>query len=102
MDERFRQCMAAIQLPEKALFDQQVNVVSNRIESITSGNTMAQVTQQQFQEMAVKFAMDPITLTQELDTNKDNVISGDEFANLLGKMTGERPPEWVVELVFLC
>ena len=92
--------MAAIQLPEKALFDQQVNVVSNRIESITNGNTMAQLLNNNFKKWLSNSAMDPITLTQELDTNKDNVISGDEFANLLGKMTGERPPEWVVELVF--
>ncbi len=92
--------MAAIQLPEKALFDQQVNVVSNRIESITSGNTMANLLNSNFKKWLSNSAMDPITLTQELDTNKDNVISGDEFANLLGKMTGERPPEWVVELVF--
>ena len=44
--------------------------------------------------------MSPLKLTQELDNNSDGVISGDEFATLLGKMTGERPPEWVVELVF--
>ena len=44
--------------------------------------------------------MSALNLTQELDKDKDGIISGDEFSDILSKMTGERPPEWVVELMF--
>ena len=61
---------------------------------------MAGLLNNNFKKWLANSAMSPIQLTEELDTDKDGVISGDEFATLLGKMTGERPPEWVVELVF--
>ncbi len=92
--------MAAIQLPEKAIFDQRVEAISNRITGITNSNTMAGLLNSNFKKWLSNSAMSPLTLTAELDTNNDLRISGDEFASLLGKMTGERPPEWVVEIVF--
>jgi len=33
--------MATIELPEKAIFDQRVQTISNRINGITKSNTMA-------------------------------------------------------------
>lgn len=92
--------MAAIQLPEKAIFERRVGTISNRIESITKSNTMAGLLNSNFKKWLSNSAMSPLTLTEELDTNSDLRISGDEFASLLGRMTGERPPEWVVEIVF--
>ena len=98
--KRRRVSMAAIQLPEKAIFDQRVEAISNRITGITNSNTMAGLLNSNFKKWLANSAMSPLTLTAELDTNNDLRISGDEFASLLGKMTGERPPEWVVEIVF--
>lgn len=92
--------MADIQLPEKAIFEQRVKTISNRIDGITKSNTMAGLLNSNFKKWLSTSSMSPIALTEELDTNKDLRISGDEFAALLGKMTGERPPEWVVEIVF--
>ena len=92
--------MAAIQLPEKAIFDRRVLTISNRIDSITKSNTMAGLLNSNFKKWLSNSSMSPVALTQELDTNNDLRISGDEFASLLGRMTGERPPEWVVEIVF--
>lgn len=92
--------MAAIQLPEEAVFNRRVEAISNRIEGITNSNTMAGLLNSNFKKWLSNSAMSPVKLTEELDTNADQRISGDEFATLLGKMTGERPPEWVVEIVF--
>ena len=92
--------MATIELPEKATFEQRVQSISNRIDGITKSNTMAGLLNSNFKKWLSNSAMSPVALTEELDTNKDLRISGDEFASLLGKMTGERPPEWVVEIVF--
>ena len=98
--KRRRTSMAAIQLPEKAIFDQRVEAISNRITGITNNNTMAGLLNSNFKKWLSNSAMSPVALTAELDTNNDHRISGDEFASLLGKMTGERPPEWVIEIVF--
>ena len=92
--------MANIDLPEKEVFNQRVRAVQGRIEGITKSNTMAGLLNNNFKKWLSSSSMSPLKLTQELDNNSDGVISGDEFATLLGKMTGERPPEWVVELVF--
>ncbi|MED6319511.1 MAG: hypothetical protein VX451_05405 [Candidatus Thermoplasmatota archaeon] len=92
--------MANIDLPEKEIFNQRVRAVQGRIEGITKSNTMAGLLNNNFKKWLSSSSMSPLKLTQELDNNSDGVISGDEFATLLGKMTGERPPEWVVELVF--
>ena len=92
--------MATIELPEKQVFDQRVQDLQARIDGITQGNTMAMLLNNNFKKWLSKSSMSPIKLTKELDANEDGIISGDEFGDLLGRMTGERPPEWVVELVF--
>jgi hypothetical protein len=92
--------MATIELPEKAIFERRVQTISNRIDGITKSNTMAGLLNSNFKKWLSNSAMSPVALTEELDTNNDLRISGNEFASLLGKMTGERPPEWVVEIVF--
>ena len=92
--------MATVEFTDKENLMQRAAAINRRVESITRNNTMAGLLNNNFKKWLSNSAMSPIKLTQELDTNSDGVISGDEFANLLGKMTGERPPEWVVELVF--
>lgn len=92
--------MAQVILPEKDEFTKNVAAISNRIQSVSNSNPMAKLLHSNFQSWLNTSATSPVKLTQDLDVNNDGVISGDEFANLLGKMTGERPPEWVVEVVF--
>ena len=92
--------MVEILLPDQKVFNANVSEISKRIDRISESNTMAKLLHANFQNWLTNSSMDPVKLTQELDSNKDGIISGDEFAELLGKMTGERPPEWVVELVF--
>ena len=52
--KRRRVSMAAIQLPEKAIFDQRVEAISNRITGITNSNTMAGLLNSNF-KVALKF-----------------------------------------------
>lgn len=92
--------MVEILLPEKEVFDSNVSEISKRIDSMSESNTMARLLHSNFKNWLSSSSMSPVKLTQDLDADKNGVISGDEFAELLGKMTGERPPEWVVELVF--
>jgi hypothetical protein len=92
--------MAEILLPEKEEFNRRVDDVSQRIASISESNTMAKLLQSNFKTWLNSSAVSPVKLTQDLDEDKNGMISGDEFATLLGKMTGEKPPQWVVEVVF--
>lgn len=92
--------MAAIILPQKDEFTTNVATVKARIQSISQSNGMAKLLYANFQNWLKSSAMSPVKLTQDLDVDKDGFISGDEFASLLGQMTGEKPPEWVVEVVF--
>lgn len=92
--------MATLDFGDKENFLQRAAAINRRVEGITQSNTMAGLLNNNFKKWLSDSAMSPVKLTEELDTNKDGFISGDEFATLLGKMTGERPPEWVVELVF--
>ena len=92
--------MAEMVLPEKSVFNGRVYEISNRIDAISKGNKMAQLLFNNFKNWLSSSALSPIKLTEDLDKDNNGMISGDEFASLLGSMTGERPPEWVVELVF--
>jgi len=92
--------MATVDFRDKENFMQRAAAINRRVEGITRNNTMAGLLNNNFKKWLSDSTMSPVKLTEELDTNKDGFISGDEFATLLGKMTGERPPEWVVELVF--
>jgi hypothetical protein len=89
-----------ILLPPRPTFDGQVVALKQRIESISAQNRMAKLLNQNFNTWLNGSSMSALNLTQELDKDKDGIISGDEFSDILSKMTGERPPEWVVELMF--
>ncbi len=89
-----------ILLPPRPTFDGQVLALKQRIESISAQNRMAKLLNQNFNTWLNGSSMSALNLTQELDKDKDGIISGDEFSDILSKMTGERPPEWVVELMF--
>lgn len=92
--------MADIVLPEKDAFYGRVKEISTRIDGVSQGNKMAQLLHTNFKNWLSSSALSPIKLTEELDKDRNGMISGDEFATLLGSMTGERPPQWVVDLVF--
>lgn len=92
--------MGDLVLPEKEVFNQRVERISQRIDSISKSNKMAKILNDNFKKWLGSSSMSPIKLTEEMDKDRNGVISGDEFGTLLGKMTGERPPEWVVEVVF--
>ena len=83
--------MATIDLPEKEAFNQQVVAIERRIEGITRSNNMAGLLNNNFKKWLSSSSMSPLKLTEELDTNDDGIISGDEFASLLGKMTYLQP-----------
>ena len=83
--------MAEILLPEKQEFERRVDAVSQRISSISESNTMAKLLHSNFTNWLNSSAVSPVKLTQDLDEDKNGMISGDEFATLLGKMTGENP-----------
>ncbi|MDG1538846.1 MAG: hypothetical protein P8Q40_02840 [Candidatus Poseidonia sp.] len=89
-----------ILLPPRPTFDGQVVALKQRIESISAQNRMARLLNQNFNTWLNGSSMSALNLTQELDKDKDGIISGDEFSDILSRMTGERPPEWVVELMF--
>lgn len=92
--------MATVEFRDRENLMKRAAAIEQRVESITRNNTMAGLLNNNFKKWLSDSTMSPVKLTEELDTNKDGFISGDEFATLLGRMTGERPPEWVVELVF--
>lgn len=89
-----------ILLPPRPTFDGQVVALKQRIESISGQNRMARLLNQNFNTWLNGSSMSALSLTQELDKDQNGIISGDEFSDILSKMTGERPPEWVVELMF--
>lgn len=89
-----------ILLPEQEVFNARVSTIQARIEAISGQNRMAKLLNENFRNWLANSSMSPLKLTLELDKDSNGLISGDEFAGLLGKMTGERPPDWVVELVF--
>jgi hypothetical protein len=89
-----------ILLPPRPTFDGQVVALKQRMESISAQNRMARLLNQNFNTWLNGSSMSALSLTQELDKDKDGIISADEFSDILSKMTGERPPEWVVELMF--
>ena len=76
--------MATIDLPEKEAFNQQVVAIERRIEGITRSNNMAGLLNNNFKKWLSSSSMSPLKLTEELATNDDGIISGDEFASLLG------------------
>ena len=92
--------MAEIRLPEKEAFYPEVQTISKRIGRISENNTMAQLLHSNFKNWLQTSSVSPVQLTKDLDADNNGLISGEEFAGLLGAMTGERPPDWVVELVF--
>ncbi len=92
--------MPDVELPEREVFEHQVKQLERRIEGITQKNTMAGLLNNNFKKWLAGSSMSALTLTDELDTDTNGYISGDEFATLLGRMTGERPPDWVTEIVF--
>lgn len=89
-----------IVLPEQEVFNARVSAIQSRIEAISGQNRMAKLLNDNFRNWLANSSMSPLNLTLELDKDSNGLISGDEFAGLLGKMTGERPPDWVIELVF--
>lgn len=91
---------APIVLPDKAIFNARAQAIGGNIEAITKRNKMAKLLVSNFRGWVESSAMSPLDLTLELDKDKNGLISGDEFSTLLAKMTGERPPEWVTELMF--
>lgn len=90
----------SILLPEQEVFNARVSEIQSRIEVISGQNRMAKLLNDNFRNWLASSSMSPLNLTLEMDNDRNGFISGDEFAGLLSKMTGERPPEWVVELVF--
>ena len=92
--------MPNVELPEREVFDRQVKALEQRIDGITEKNTMANLLNNNFKKWLAGSSMSALTLTEELDTDTNGYISGNEFATLLGRMTGERPPDWVTEIVF--
>lgn len=92
--------MANVELPEREVFDRQVQALEKRINDISKQNTMAGLLNNNFKKWLAGSSMSALTLTEELDTDTNGYISGNEFATLLGRMTGERPPDWVTEIVF--
>jgi hypothetical protein len=92
--------MPNVELPEREVFDRQVKALEQRIDGITKKNTMAGLLNNNFKKWLSGSSMSALTLTEELDTDTNGFISGGEFATLLGRMTGERPPDWVTEIVF--
>lgn len=89
-----------ILLPPRPAFEGQVISLKQRIEDISNQNRMARLLNQNFNTWLNGSSMSALALTQELDKDKDGVISSNEFSDILAKMTGERPPDWVVDLMF--
>jgi len=87
-------------LPEQEVFNARVSAIQSRITAISGQNRMAKLLNDNFRNWLASSSMSPLNLTLELDKDSNGLISGEEFAGLLGKMTGERPPDWVIELVF--
>ncbi|MCH1540012.1 MAG: hypothetical protein L7S56_01060 [Candidatus Poseidonia sp.] len=91
---------AEMLLPKKDEFEQRVEVIRSRIDALSKENRMAALLSKNFDQWLNASTMSPVKLTQDLDTNKDGRISGNEFSTLLVKMTGEEPPEWVISVIF--
>ena len=92
--------MARVDLPEKVVFESRVAEIQQRVDNITSSNRMAKLLHGNFKTWLNSSSISPLQLTLDMDNDRNGYISQQEFATLLESMTGERPPNWVSELVF--
>jgi len=91
---------ANIVLPKKEIFLARSQAIGANVDKITKSNRMAKLLVDNFRGWVSSAAVSPLELTTRMDKDQNGLISGDEFADLLGTMTGERPPDWVTELMF--
>lgn len=91
---------ANIVLPKKEIFLARSQAIGANVDKITKSNRMAKLLVDNFRGWVSSAAVSPLELTVRMDKDQNGLISGDEFADLLGTMTGERPPGWVTELMF--
>jgi len=91
---------ANIVLPKKEIFLARSQAIGANVDKITQSNRMAKLLVDNFRGWVSSAAVSPLELTVRMDKDQNGLISGSEFADLLGTMTGERPPDWVTELMF--
>ena len=59
--------MGDLVLPEKEVFNQRVERISQRIDSISKSNKMAKILNDNFKKWLGSSSMSPIKLTEEMD-----------------------------------